>query len=40
MAKNAMVRDKSDTANFALPDSISGAGGAIKLNKQDNQRKA
>lgn len=39
MAKMAIKRE-SQNQIFSLPDSIGGAGGAIKLNKQDDQRRS
>ena len=38
MAKMAIKRESSNQI-FSLPDSIGGAGGAIKLNKNDDQRR-
>ena len=39
MAKMAIKRESQNQV-FALPESIGGAGGAIKLNKQDDQRRS
>ena len=38
MAKMAIKRDSSSQI-FNLPDSIGGAGGALKLNAKDDQRR-
>ena len=38
MAKMAIKRE-SQNQIFSLPDSIGGAGGAIKLNKMDDHRR-
>lgn len=38
MAKMAIKRESQNQV-FALPESIGGAGGAIKLNKQEDQRR-
>lgn len=38
MAKMAIKRD-SNNQIFSLPDSIGGAGGALKLNAKDDQRR-
>ena len=39
MAKVAIKRESSNQI-FSMPDSIGGAGGAIKLNKQDDHRRS
>lgn len=38
MAKMAIKRE-SENQIFSLPDSIGGAGGALKLNAKDDQRR-